>query len=126
MVGKVVMSFVYFSIPVLGGYFVANKAVALSESSVQERFGDLDRNCTDTTNVKMGSSFSSSPKLEQRIVLSGDKIVVHDVGTGNEKVGAGVWGGGVKLATSDESTQEVNRINLERFMKKQLDLKQKR
>ncbi len=42
------------------------------------------------------------------------------------KIGAGGWGGGVNLATSDKATQDVNRINLERFLKKQRKLKEKR
>ena len=41
------------------------------------------------------------------------------------KIGAGGWGGGVNLATSDRQTQEFNRINLERFLKKQRKLKKK-
>jgi hypothetical protein len=43
-----------------------------------------------------------------------------------ELVGAGGWGGGVNLATSDQKTQDINRINLERFRKKQLREKKKR
>ena len=46
--------------------------------------------------------------------------------TPDQKVGAGGWGGGVHLATSDQETQEKNRINLERFLKKQRKLKEKR
>jgi hypothetical protein len=59
----------------------------------------------------------------------GDKRVVRDEETGEqraEKVGAGGWGGGVHLLTSDQETQETNRVNLERFMKKQRRLKEKR
>lgn len=57
----------------------------------------------------------------------GQHVVVKDqTGERVEKVGAGGWGGGVHLATSDERTQEVNRINLERFLKKQRKLKAKR
>ena len=43
-----------------------------------------------------------------------------------QKVGAGGWGGGVHLATSDPATQEVNRVNLERFLKRQRRLKERR
>jgi hypothetical protein len=43
-----------------------------------------------------------------------------------QKLGAGGWGGGVHLVNSDNETQDVNRINLERFMKKQRRLKEKR
>lgn len=43
-----------------------------------------------------------------------------------EVVGAGGWGGGVRLATSDQETQDKNRVNLERFLRKQKRLKEKR
>lgn len=101
--GKFFMSCVYFSIPVVAGYFIANEAVAVSESTVQERFGDCSVRSNDTAYDRKSSN--------ERI----------------EKIGAGGgWGGGVNLATSDSKTQEINRINLERFMKKQRKLKEKR
>ena len=55
-------------------------------------------------------------------------MIVRDEGGSSrvEKVGAGGWGGGVHLANSDERTQQINRINLERFLKKQRRLKEKR
>jgi len=98
--GKVVMSCFYFSIPVVFGYVVVNKVVERSESTIQERFGD-------TTAASLLSSASASASA-------------------TPKIGAGGWGGGVNLATSDRDTQEVNRINLERFLKKQRKLKEKR
>lgn len=91
----------YFSIPVVLGYFVSTKAVDISESTVQERFGKS--NDTDTSHERRDSG--------------NEKF---------EKIGAGGWGGGVNLATSNKETQEVNRINFERFMKKQRKLKRKR
>lgn len=63
----------------------------------------------------------------QRIQGIGQHAVIKDqAGERVEKVGAGGWGGGVHLANSDEQTQNVNRINLERFLKKQRKLKAKR
>lgn len=58
----------------------------------------------------------------------GDKKMVLDKDGEErvEKVGAGGWGGGVHLVAGDTKTQDVNRINLERFMKKQRKEKMKR
>ena len=53
-------------------------------------------------------------------------IVTDERGERKEVVGAGGWGGGVHLATSDKETQDVNRVNLERFLRKQRRLKEKR
>jgi hypothetical protein len=53
-------------------------------------------------------------------------VVRDESGERVEKVGAGGWGGGVHLVNSDNLTQDVNRVNLERFMKKQRRLKEKR
>ena len=57
----------------------------------------------------------------ERIQGLGDKIIVRakDNEERVETVGAGGWGGGVRLLNSDKQTQDVNRINLERFVKKQ-------
>jgi hypothetical protein len=68
-------------------------------------------------------------KLGPTQTLGGQYVIVTDDASGEkraEKVGAGGWGGGVHLADSDERTQDINRINLERFMKKQRHLKEKR
>jgi hypothetical protein len=57
----------------------------------------------------------------------GDKTIVKDEsGERVERIGAGGWGGGVHLVTSDQETQDVNRVNLERFLKKQQRLKEMR
>ena len=93
------MSCFYFSLPVVFGYFVVNKVIDGAEETARERLeGDKKRTIGNTTDAT--SSMAS-------------------------KVGAGGWGGGVNLATSDIKTQDINRINLERFLKKQRRLKQK-
>jgi hypothetical protein len=57
----------------------------------------------------------------------GDKKIVKDEhGEHTEIVGAGGWGGGVRLAKSDQDTQDMNRVNLDRFLRKQRRLKEKR
>lgn len=57
----------------------------------------------------------------------GDKTIVKDEkGERVERIGAGGWGGGVHLVTSDQETQDVNRVNLERFLKKQRRLREMR
>ena len=62
---------------------------------------------------------SSPQKVIQGL---GDKTIVEDSNTGEkriQKVGAGGWGGGVHLVTSDQKTQDVNKVSLERFLKQQ-------
>jgi len=83
---------------VIAGYIVVTKIVDDSESTVHERFGDKN---AAKNNLTYPSSSTSI-------------------------IGAGGWGGGVNLVASDRETQNVNRINLERFLKKQRKLKQKR
>ena len=104
--GKVIMGSLYFSIPVVLGYFVVTKVVDIAESTVQERLG--------------GGSSSSSSSSGTGGSDSGENEYEY------EKIGAGGWGGGVNLATSDKETKDVNRINLERFLRKQRKLKAKR
>lgn len=111
--GRTVMGFVYFSIPVIIGYGISNYAISISESTVKERFENKDTN---------------------RVQGLGDRIVVPEGGSSDQspttlrtkKVGAGGWGGGVNLATSDQKTQEINKVNLERFLRKQRRLRERR
>jgi len=104
--GRAVMGFVYFSIPVVVGYTVSSWVVSQSEATVEERFANIDKNSVQGL---------------------GDKVVVKDEsGERTEVVGAGGWGGGVRLATSDQETQDINKVNLERFLRKQRRMKEKR
>ena len=105
--GKVIMGSLYFSIPVVLGYFVVTKVVDIAESTVQERLGGGSNSSSSSSGTAGGSD-------------SGENDYEY------EKIGAGGWGGGVNLATSDKETKDVNRINLERFLRKQRKLKAKR
>jgi len=96
------MSCFYFSIPVVIGYYVSTKAVELSESTVEERFGNP------------GATAESPLKSSNKLTATQE---------GDDKI-LGVVG--VQMVTSDRETQEINRVNLERFLKKQRKLKEKR
>mmetsp|Transcript_55838 Transcript_55838/g.135271 ORF Transcript_55838/g.135271 Transcript_55838/m.135271 type:complete len:184 (+) Transcript_55838:98-649(+) len=130
--GKFFMSCVYFSIPVVVGYYISTYTVNISESTIEERFGGGTTNSQNKNDRSGGSgddnatNAASSNRISS---LGGDKIIVGG-GDGKdpkvEKIGAGGWGGGVHLVTGDQDTQDVNRINLERFLKKQQREKMKR
>ncbi|KAG7350502.1 hypothetical protein IV203_009862 [Nitzschia inconspicua] len=102
--GKVVMSCVYFSLPVAIGYYISTAAVEMSESTIEERFGNNSNNSSSSSNRSLPDDRSSREEDND------DKL----------------FGIGVHLVTSDQETQEINRINLERFLKKQRRLKEKR
>lgn len=98
--GRVVMGGVYFTIPVVGGYYVMQWAISISHETIGEHGELLD---------------------EKKIQGIGDKRINTTTGT-MEKVGgggAGGWGGGVKLAVSDEKTQMQNKAMLEAFFREQ-------
>jgi hypothetical protein len=94
--GQVIMAGVYFTIPIVGGYHVMQWAIRKSHENIGEH-GEL-------LNVK-------------KIQGIGDKRIEPN-GT-LEQVGAGGLGGGVKLAVSDEKTQEQNKAMLEAFFREQ-------
>lgn len=94
--GQVVMAGVYFTIPVVGGYHVMQWAIGKSHETIGEH-GEL-------LNVKS-------------IQGIGDKRIAQD-GT-IEQVGAGGLGGGVKLAVSDDKTQQQNKAMLDAFFREQ-------
>jgi len=95
--GRVAMGCVYFMIPVVGGYYVMQWAISKSHESIGPH----------------------GEKLPVKSVQGiGDKrVVTHDGQLAT--VGAGGWGGGVRLAVSDEATQRKNRENLDHFLKRQ-------
>lgn len=90
------MGFVYFVIPVIGGWYVMQWAISKSHDSIGE-FGE---------------------KLPVKQVQGiGQKTL--DASGAMVNVGAGGLGGGVNLADSDPETQERNRKKLLKFLKRQ-------
>jgi len=91
--GQVIMSGVYFSIPVIGGWYVMQWAISKSHESIGER----------------------GEKLRIKDVKGiGDQATI---GGGVTKIGAGGLGMGVKLAVSDTEDQSRNKKNLMKFFK---------
>jgi hypothetical protein len=140
--GRFAMGCFYFSMPVVAGYYVSIWAVSKSEATIEERFGHGGTFITKefcSKRVRYLKTIDSNlpfwflppiwflSEIVGTIQGLGDKKIVRDEsGERMEKVGAGGWGGGVHLANSDTATQDVNRINLERFMRKQRRLIKKR
>lgn len=85
----------YFSIPVVGGYYVMQWAISKSVDSIGARGEKLAR---------------------KQLEGYGNKTVL---GGREETIGAGGKFGGVHLATSDASTQEQNRAMLEALFRKE-------
>jgi hypothetical protein len=86
----------YFSIPLVGGHYVMQWAISKSHESIGERGEKLE--IKDIQNLG-----------HHRVDKEGNR----------QRVGAGGWGGGVKLAVSDEETQKRNREMLNKYFKKQ-------
>lgn len=93
--GRFLAGCFYFSLPIVGGYHVMQWAISKAHDSIGE---------------------------------NGERLPVKEIqGIGNKRVdresgelktvGAGGWGGGVRLATSDEETQRKNREKLHKFLK---------
>jgi hypothetical protein len=101
-VGQKFMAFVYFSIPVIGGFAIYNWVVGKAHASIGEH-GEL--------------------LADKQIKGIGNKTVDED-GT-VRRVGAGGWGGGVHLAVSDSETQRKNQVQLKKFLRRQKKLLEK-
>lgn len=100
------MGGVYFTLPILGGYHVMQWAISKSHESIgvygerlPEKRKELDHSSSTT--------------------LSGAGVVLGDRRSDGRTVGAGGWGGGVRLAVSDEETQKRNRMKLDKFLRQQ-------
>lgn len=94
--GQRFMAFVYFSIPVIGGYGIMQWAIGKSHASIGEH----------------------GEKLPEQDRLVGNVRTVDEQGRA-QKVGAGGWGGGVRLAVTDEETQRKNQEKLKKFFRRQ-------
>lgn len=95
--GQKAMGFVYFCIPVIGGYYVMQWAIGKSHKSIGPR-GELLRH--------------------KEIQGIGDRRILED-GEIQEVGGSKGLGGGVKLAVSDSQTQEQNMKMLKSFFKQE-------
>ena len=113
------MGFVYFLIPVVGGYGVMQWAIGKAHASigadgehlpVKEIQGLGDKRVVVAAAATLGDSSSSSTNSKEEKV----KIM-----TRTQTVGAGGWGGGVHLAVSDQETQRKNREKLNQFLVRQ-------
>lgn len=91
------MGCVYFSIPVVGGYAVMQWAISKSHESIGER-GELLR-------IKEVQGLGDRAPVDSEEELT--------------KIGAGGKFGGVKLAVSDDKTQQQNKLMLEAFFREQ-------
>jgi hypothetical protein len=109
--GQYIMGFVYFSIPVISGWYVMQWAISKSHDSI---------------------GYNGEHLPNKSIQGIGDRRPIHDNDGGGdsgnehvlkyEKVGAGGWGGGVHLVVSDEEEQKKNRKKLRKLLKQlQLD-----
>lgn len=94
--GRITMGFVYMTIPIIGGYFVMQWAISKSHESIGE-YGER------------------LPVKEVQGI--GDKHVNEDGRIA--PIGAGGWGGGVRLAVSDHETQQKNKKKLALLLKHQ-------
>lgn len=91
------MGLIYMTIPIVGGYYVMQWAIAKSHASIGER----------------------GERLPVKTVQGlGNRRIDHD-GTARI-VGAGGLGGGVRLSVSTEEEQRRNRRKLEKYLKKVL------
>jgi hypothetical protein len=100
--GQILMGMVYFSIPVIGGWY----AMQWSISKSHEYIG------------------VNGEKLPPEAMRGGGRHrpVVVDEQTGAieyQKVGAGGWGGGVNLAASHEETRKRNKRRFQKFLKQE-------
>jgi len=99
------MGVFYFSIPVVGGWYVMQWAISKSHASIGERGERLP--------VQTVQGIGNQRVIQQQHGEDGEIVEQQ------QTVGAGGWGGGVNLAVSDEETQKRNRKMLHKFLRQQ-------
>jgi hypothetical protein len=107
--GQILMGMVYFTIPVVGGWYVMQWAISKSHHSI------------GLHGEKLPNRSGIQGLGDKRVVVAEDaehpEVQYH-------KVGAGGWGGGVHLAMSDEETQRRNQEKIRKFLKRQRKVNQ--
>lgn len=100
--GQAMMGFVYFCVPLIGGWNVMQWAISKSHESIGVRGEKLEK---------------------KRIEGIGDKRRLEN-GEFQSVGGSGI-GGGVRLAISNETTQAQNRKQLELLFKQEVEKRQR-
>ena len=101
--GQNLMGFIYFTIPVIGGYNVMMWAISKSHDSIGER----------------------GEKLKIKEVQGIGDVIVKENGE-VVRLGKGHFGGGVKLAVSSQEEQERNKLLLAKVLQRQERILRKR
>ena len=118
--GQYIMGFVYFSIPVISGWYITQWAISKSHENIgyygeklpkKSVQGVGDKRPVVRTVPKSGST-TGVDKNGGDVSEETEQIIEY------QKVGAGGWGGGVRLVVSDEEEQKRNRKKFRKFMKK--------
>jgi hypothetical protein len=109
--GQYVMGFVYFSIPVISGWYIMQWAISKSHQSIGYHGEHLPHKSVqgigDQRPVVRTTNASNAGRETEQV-----QVVEY------QKVGAGGWGGGVHLVVSDEEEQKRNRKKLRKLLKK--------
>mmetsp|Transcript_11100 Transcript_11100/g.16300 ORF Transcript_11100/g.16300 Transcript_11100/m.16300 type:complete len:139 (+) Transcript_11100:253-669(+) len=95
--GQAMMGFVYFCVPIIGGWNIMQWAISKSHESIGEQGEKLE--------TKQIEGIGDKRRLENGEL---------------QNVGGSGFGGGVRLAVSNESTQAQNRKQLELLFKHEL------
>ena len=122
--GQYFMGFVYFSIPVISGWYVMQWAISKSHQSIGYYGENLPSKSVQgvgdqrpVVRTRTAESMTSATSEEGNGLNTETNHVIE-----YQKVGAGGWGGGVHLVVSDEEEQKKNRKKFRSFLRKlQLD-----
>jgi hypothetical protein len=117
--GQYFMGFVYFSIPVISGWYIMQWAISKSHQSIGYYGENLPTKSVQgvgdqrpvVRTISAGKTSSATEKGSD-LIKETEQIVEY------QKVGAGGWGGGVHLVVSDEEEQKKNRKKFRTFLKK--------
>jgi hypothetical protein len=102
--GRFLMGCFYFSVPVVGGWYVMQWAISKSHESIGMHGEKL------LVPFESENDHEATKILGQTAIVDGREVQVG---------GGGGWGGGVRMVTSDEETQRRNREMLNKFLRKQ-------
>ena len=102
--GQYAMGGVYFTIPVIAGYYLMQWNMKMAEA----KFG------LNGEKMPKGHINQGDHNMETAAVFGNTRLVDGQ----EQRVGAGGWGGGVRLAISDPETQERNQKKIRKYLRK--------
>ncbi|KAL7564180.1 hypothetical protein ACA910_021037 [Epithemia clementina (nom. ined.)] len=111
--GQNVMKGVYFTIPLIAAFYLLERTLKHIDENTRQRSEELLK--YQLNKNKSNNGTESDPEASPNDFIKGNTRIVGDT---EQRVGAGGWGGGVRLAVNDPETEKRNQRKIRKYLRK--------